>query len=287
MSPEPSSPGHGLLNKMTVQSGSAFFRIGFLPVFKVRQNSQIFMNVTTFQISFPRLLEATWRGKSVVVMETSFICTLPFISLQTNASFTLPRSMVATVLGFSVEWAGPVVVIYAVLVYYWGKDLHNSGTCSPCSSFHAFDILKWISNHWDPMFTLESGRVGGNLPSTTVLLQMFLLWKLFRDFSLQQSQATAMTNEFWLLCKGQVCTHDLELKDDLFSISPVLPPLCLSCLHWCFLYSLTKWQLHLFHSHFSLDFPKGLSGSVWLHCRWGSVPRNLFLVLKIKSLSCC
>lgn len=130
-----SSPGHGLLNKMTVQSGSAFFRIEFLPVFKVRRNSQIFMNVTTFQISFPRLLEATWRSKSVVVMETSFICTLPFISLQTNGSFTLPRSVVATGLSFSVEGAGLVVVIYTMLVYCWGKDLHNPGPCCLCSSF--------------------------------------------------------------------------------------------------------------------------------------------------------
>lgn len=133
MSPIPSSPGHGLLNKMTVQSGSAFFRIGFLPVFKVRQNSQIFMNVTTFQISFPRLLEATWRSKSVVVMETSFICTLPFISLQTNGSFTLPRSVVATRLGFSVEGAGLTMVIYTMLVYYWRKGFHNPDTYYLCS----------------------------------------------------------------------------------------------------------------------------------------------------------
>lgn len=174
MSPIPSSPGHGLLNKMTAQSGSAFFRIGFLPVFKVRQNSQIFMNVTTFQISFPGLLEATWRSKSVMVTETSFICTLPFISLQTNGSFTLPRSMVATMLGFSAERAGLLVVIYTMMVYYWGKDLHNPSTCSLCSSFHAFDILKWTGNHWDPVFILESGRLGSSLPRTTVLLQMFL-----------------------------------------------------------------------------------------------------------------
>lgn len=152
---------------MTVQSGSAFFRIGFLPVFKVRQNSQIFMNVTTFQISFPRLLEATW-SKSVVVMETSFICTCPFISLQTNGSFTLPRSMVATMLGFSVEWAGPIVVSYMMLVCYWGRNLHNPGT----RSLRVFDKLKWCD--WDPVFTLKSGEVGSCLPCTTVLLQMFL-----------------------------------------------------------------------------------------------------------------
>lgn len=163
MSPILSCPGHGLLNKMTVQSGSAFFRIGFLPVFKVRQNSQIFMNVTTFQISFPRLLEATWRSKSVVVMETSFTYTLPFISLQTNGSFTLPRSMVGPMLGFSVEWAGPSTVISTMMVYYWGKDLHNPGTCSLCSCFHAFDTLELTGNHQDPTFTLESGRLGSSL----------------------------------------------------------------------------------------------------------------------------
>lgn len=157
---------------MTVQSGSAFFRIGFLPVFKVRQNSQIFMNVTTLQIS--EAIEATWRSKSVVVMETSFICTLPFISLQTNGSFTLPRSMVAAVLGFSVEWAEPIVVIYTRLVYYWGRDLHNPGTCSLCSSFRAFDTLKWPANNRDPMFTLESGRLGSYHLCTTVVQQMFL-----------------------------------------------------------------------------------------------------------------
>lgn len=150
MSPIPSSPGHGLLNKMTVQSVSAFFRIEFLPVFKVRQNSQIFMNVATFQISFPRLLEAAWRSKSVLVMETSFICTPPFISLQTNSSFTLPRSVVATRLGFSVEGAGLVVVTYTMLVCYWRKDLHSPGTSYLCSSFHAFDMLERIGNPWDP-----------------------------------------------------------------------------------------------------------------------------------------
>ena len=159
---------------MTVQSGSAFFRIGFLPVFKVRQNSQIFMRVTTFQISFPRLLEATWRSKSVVVMETSFICTLPFISLQTNGSFTLPRSMVATVLDFSVEWAGPIVVISMTPVCYWRTNLHNPSTYSLCSSFCVFDILKWTGNHRDPMFTLELSRLGVYLLCTTGLLQMFL-----------------------------------------------------------------------------------------------------------------
>lgn len=87
--------------------------------------------------------------------------------------------------------------------------------------------------------------------------------------------------------QGQIWTCDFELKDDLFSISPVLPPLCLSCLHQRFLYSLMKWQLHLFQNHFSLDLPQWLSSSVWLCCRWGSVPRNLFLALKIKSPSCC
>lgn len=191
MSPVPSSPGHGLLNKMTVQSGSAFFRIEFLPVFKVRQNSQIFMNVTTFQISFPRLLEATWRSKSVLVMETSFICTPPFISLQTNSSFTLPRSVVATGLGFSLEGAGLVVVIYTMLVYYWRKDLHNPGTCYLCSSFHAFDMLKRTGSAWDPgniyVYTWKSCRLVTCLSCTTVL-QMFLLCKLFRDIPLRQSQ---------------------------------------------------------------------------------------------------
>lgn len=154
MSPILSCPGHGLLNKMTVQSGSAFFRIGFLPVFKVRQNSQIFMNVTTFQISFPRLLEATWRSKSVVVMETSFTYTLPFISLQTNGSFTLPRSMVGPMLGFSVEWAGTD----------HGR-LHNDGLLLRkgfAQSRNVFSLLLFSciwhtrvdGSHQDPTFTL-------------------------------------------------------------------------------------------------------------------------------------
>lgn len=224
MSPIPSSPGHGLLKKMTVQSGSAFFRIEFLPVFKVRQNSQIFMNVTTFQISFPRLLEATWRSKSVVVMETSFICTLPFISLQTNGSFTLPRSVVATRLGFSMEGAELVVVIYTML------DLHNPGTCYLCSSFHAFDMLKRTGNPWDPVYTWESCRLGRCL-SCTVLLQMFLHYKLFSGFSLRHSQLQQWLMNCGSSVWGQIWSCDFELQDDFFTIFPVLPPLCLLCLH--------------------------------------------------------
>lgn len=84
---------------------------------------------------------------------------------------------------------------------------------------------------------------------------------------------------------GQIWTCDFKLSDDLFSVSLVLPWLCLPCLHQCFLYFLMKWQLQPFHSHFSLDLPQLLSSSVWLCCRWGSVPRNLFLALKLKSLS--
>lgn len=201
MSPIPSSPGHGLLNKMTVQSGSAFFRIEFLPVFKVRQNSQIFMNVTTFQISFPRLLEATWRSKSVVVMETSFICTPPFISLQTNGPFTLPRSVVATSLGFSVEAAALVVAICTMLVYYWGQDLHNPGPCYLCSSFYAFGVLQRTGCAWAPVCTWELCTLGSCLSCTTVL-QMFLHYRSLSasDFSLKQAQL-----QQWLMhsaCSG-------------------------------------------------------------------------------------
>lgn len=234
MSPIPSSPGHGLLNKMTVQSGSAFFRIEFLPVFKVRQNSQIFMNVTTFQISFPRLLEATWRSKSVVVMETSFICTLPFISLQTNGSFTLPRSVAATSLGFSMEGAGLVVVIYTMLVYYWRKDLHNPGTCYLCSPFHAFDMLRRTGSSWDPVYTWESCRQGSCLSCTTVL-QMFLHYQFFRDFSQRHSQLQQWLMNCGCSVEGQIWSCGFELLDDLFSIFPILLPLCLLCLHQYFL----------------------------------------------------
>lgn len=43
----------------------------------------------------------------------------------------------------------------------------------------------------------------------------------------------------------------------------------------------------MYSRHFSLDLPQWLSGSLWLCCRWGSVPRNLFLALKVKTHSCC
>lgn len=227
MSPILSSPGHGLLNKMTVQSGSAFFRIEFLPVFKVRQNSQIFMNVTTFQISFPRLLEATWRSKSVVVMETSFICTLPFISLQTNGSFTLPRSVVATGLGFSVEGAGLVVVIYTMLVYCWGKDLHNPGPCCLCSSFMHLICSRGLV--MPETLCIPGIRVVHNCSADVSPSQ--IIQGLFP----KAVTTTAMANEFWLLCVRSDLEPWLWAAGWPFSYISGPPPLCLSCLYWCFL----------------------------------------------------